>query len=139
MNFRLKQIGLSLCLVAALLVGSISACACSHHQETKKAEETSCHSNGHEKTEVVQVPSGTQVLDVDCECFVSQPSPVIVSKSETKKSKTGGDIAEVATEVSHVEFISVAVTPSFLPETSRQFSKTTILESLLPARAPPRL
>lgn len=139
MSFRLKQIGLTLCLVVSLLVGAASACACSHHQETKKAEEISCHGNGHEETEVVDVPVVTTTVDADCTCSVEKPSPVIVSKSETKKSKIGGDVAEVSAEVSAAEFISVAATHSDFPETVRQFSRSTILESLLPARAPPRL
>lgn len=138
MSFRLKQIGLSLCLIASLLVGSASACACAHHQETEKAEEISCHGSGHEKPDVVEVPAGTPAFDADCLCLVAQPAPVIVSKSETKKTKAASETAETP-KVSLAKFISVSSANSPPPETVRHFARSRILESLLPARAPPRL
>ena len=139
MSFTLKQVGLSIALLAALLVGSASACACSHHQETTKSTETSCHGVDHETIEKVEVPAGGTTFDTDCSCFVDQPSPVIVSKSESKKSKTSNNVSDVGDPVSYLKFISNATLRSPLPELARQFSKSAILESLLPARAPPRL
>jgi hypothetical protein len=138
MTFHFKQIGLALCLVASLLVGSASACTCSHHQEKAKSSETSCHSSDHESAENVEGSVTGDVVDVNCVCFV-QPPPSIVSKSESKKQKTDKSVSNSDRVVPDLEFVfteSVHLSPSGF---DRDSSYSTVLESLLPARAPPRL
>ncbi|HLA94986.1 MAG TPA: hypothetical protein VK612_04640 [Pyrinomonadaceae bacterium] len=126
--------------MASLLIGSASACACAHHRrETTGSGETSCHGVDHENTEKVDAPVGGTKIDADCSCFAEQPSPLVVSKTESKKSKASSDVLDVADAVSHLEFSSAATIHSPLPEIAHTFSKSAILGSLLPARAPPRL
>ena len=139
LRYRPIQILFILLTAVSLGVSAVSACACSHHAEAKKAEVLLCHGPEHTMNEAAEVPIGTTTVDTDCACFADQPSPVIVSKSETKKSKASSETGVSAAEVIAPKFVSLSAKHSALPNTVKQFSRSTILESLLPARAPPRL
>jgi hypothetical protein len=138
-NFRLKQIGLALCLMASLLVGSASACMCSHHQEKTKSSETSCHGNSHEQpVENIETPTDGDAVDVDCVCFVNQPQPLFASKSEAKKVKIDRDFAILSPLLMDRDLIPLVTTTS-LPATVRLDTYKHVFERAKPSRAPPRL
>jgi hypothetical protein len=87
-SFGIKQIGLSLCLMASLFVGAASACTCSHHEAEVKPSVPSCH----QLAEMAEV-SGPQfentayylVPDDDCVCV--ETAQKLVAKSEAIKLK----------------------------------------------------
>lgn len=139
MSFRLKQIGLALCLVASLLVGSASACMCSHHEDKAKSTEISCHGVNHESVEKVEHPITGNAFEGDCICFVNQPAPFIVSKSESKKLKADKDSANSHQGVHDLEFVAASVVHLEPPALDRDLSYSNVLQALLPSRAPPRL
>lgn len=138
-NLRLKQIGLAIWLMASLLVGSASACMCTHHQEKTEAAETSCHGSHQESVEKVESPITGNAFEVDCICFVNQATPFIVSKSESKKHKAHKSFSNSDQALSDLKFVTAKVVHLPLPEFSRDLSYSSVLESLVPARAPPRL
>jgi hypothetical protein len=139
MSVRIKQIGLALCLMASLLVGSASACLCSHHQEKPKSTETSCHGTHDEKAESTESSITEKAFGARCICFATQTTPYIVSKSETKKQKAQKSVPDPAPLV-RLSFVTVArAARPALPEFDGNLSYSNALRSLLPARAPPRL
>ena len=134
-SHKLKQIGLALCLMASLLIGSASACTCSHHHEKTKSAEMSCHGS-HEEA-VVETNSST--VEAGCVCFVNQPTPGVVSKSENKKFQDDNSRLDPAPVVPDLDFAASASLQHLSPEFDRTVSYSNALRSLLPARAPPRL
>lgn len=139
-SFRLKQFGLALCLLASLLVGSASsACICSHHQEKEKSSEISCHGVIHESVEKVVTPLTGNAFEVDCNCFVNQPAPFVVSKSETKKHKADKNAVNSDQAIPELKFSASSAFHIVFPEFDPDLSYSDVLNSLLPARAPPRL
>jgi len=136
-GYKLKQIGAALCLIATLLIGSASACTCSHHEETPQAHELSCHGSHHETT--VNTSATGNSVEAGCVCFVNQPTPAVVSKSESNKSKTDKSISKSDQPVPAIEFGAAAAVQHVSLEFDRTLSYSNVLRSLLPARAPPRL
>lgn len=138
-SFRLTQIGLSFCLMASLLVGSVSACACSHHQPKVAAEPPSCHSSSHvEASEAKTAEELSGSFKAGCNCFAASPGPAIFSKSENKKAVTekAADAAMTNVELSGAARIVSAPIPDF--DKPFFFDPTHFLASG-PSRAPPRL
>lgn len=137
--FGLKQIGLAVCVMASLLVGSASACMCSHHQVRKQAVKTSCHGVSHETAVAGDKRTAGKAFDVDCTCRVNQPTPVVISKTEEKRSKAEKKIAgePVPARVELLETAAAHATdvPPFYEGPTYSYT----LASLLPSRAPPRL
>ena len=143
MSFRLKQIGLALCLVASLLVGSGSACTCSSHQETADASSDSCgnlHEKSHEKTvgdEHHSIESSS--MDVDCVCVDNVPSPSFIGKRSTNELKVIESIANPDQLMRAPAFHVISVRQAPKPEYARNFSYSTDYKAFRPSRAPPRL
>ncbi|MEQ1922126.1 MAG: hypothetical protein ABL952_06425 [Pyrinomonadaceae bacterium] len=136
-TFRLKQIGLVLCLMASLLTAVPAACACSHHEETK-AVETDCHSQ-HETAKPAEAVETGSAIDESCVCAVVQRTPVVASKTLGKDLKAGDAVAvidETAADFAFVAVLSSHVAPAI---SAKDLSYSSTLRSLLPARAPPRL
>lgn len=139
-GFRIKQIGLVICLMASLAVGSTAACLCSHHQEKSEKAETSCHGDHEAPVEKVEAPSTGDALDGSCVCFVNQPNPVLTSKSESKKNKSEKNAPAADQAVPTLEALeSRTLLRLLLPRFERLLSCSDVLKRLLPSRAPPRL
>jgi len=134
---RLKQIGLAFFLVASLLVGSASACACSHHQEKDKSTENACHGT-HQESENVKTSVTSDAVDVNCVCFVDRPTP-IASKTEGKQLKASKRVSNPGQVLPDPEFVAATTVYLSLPGFARDLSYSNVLKSLLPSRAPPRL
>jgi hypothetical protein len=136
-SYKLKQIGLALCLMVSLLFGSAAACTCSHHQEKPQAHEMSCHGSHHGVMADADASNDGNAVDAGCVCFVDQPTPAITSKSESKK--LGKSISNSDRVVPDLEFVAAATVQPQSPDLNRTLSYSSALRSLLPARAPPRL
>lgn len=140
MSFRIKQIGLALCLVMSLLIGHASACACSHHVEKKAVETSDCHS--HQETaeaQTVEADNDSNACDTDCVCLTGQPSPYIAANPISKKFNTTDAAVNAEEVVSSIEFFTAIAYANSSSEFVNDLSYSNILKSLLPARAPPRL
>ena len=140
MSFRIKQIGLALCLMMSLLIGHASACACSHHVEKKAVESSDCHS--HNKTaeaQTVEAVNDSNACDTDCVCLTEQPSPYIAENSISKNFNATDAAANAEQVVSDIEFRPSTAYAESSSEFVNDLSYSTTLKSLLPARAPPRL
>ncbi len=139
LSFKLKQIGLALCLMASLLIGHASACTCTHQEENSGAAETfSPHSDGSIE-ETTAAGSTGNAVDDDCICSVDPPPPVVVSRPETSPHQNDNNAEIAAATLSALEFAAVSVsdTPELAFVCTRSTSRD--LDALLPARAPPRL
>ena len=137
MSFRLKQMGLALCLMTSLLIGHASACSCSHQVESK-AVEPDCHSH-HEAAEKVEAVGDGDACEADCICFVEQPSPYAASKTPCKEFKTNDKLAKSQQVIPDIEFVTVTGDAESSPEFVSNLSYSHTLRSLLRSRAPPRL
>lgn len=136
-TFRIKQIGLVLCLMASLLTAVPAACTCSHHEETK-AVETDCHSQ-HEAINPIETAETGNAINESCVCAVAQRAPLAASRSLSKDLKVSDPAAhsdEFATDFEFVAAASFYVAPAM---SGNDLSYSSTLRSLLPARAPPRL
>jgi len=135
-----------LLLVTAMLslsLSAVSACACTHHRDARKAdgETPSCHSASHETSnaESVTSDSGLPTFDETCNCFLRQAESAITAKSEIKRSK-----AETSPSIGHgqtVEFNAaenVTLTDDQIASAVPNFHTKALLRSG-PSRAPPRL
>jgi len=140
MSFKIRQIGLALCLMASLAVGHISACTCSHHAPAKKVEpETGGCRSHHKAAETVEALSDASVCDAGCVCFVEQPSPVVASKSPSKEINSSDENVEPEQIINGVEFVAISSYRAPTYDRTSDLSYLNTLKSLLPARAPPRL
>lgn len=136
-SFRLKQIGLALCLMVSLLTASPAACTCSHPEEAKTSD-SQCRSQ-HEASENIETSGAGVAVNDSCICAVDQREPFTASKSESKELKPAKAIANVQQIIPDLRFVAVSTFPSFAPEFSNNLSYSSTLRSLLPSRAPPRL
>jgi hypothetical protein len=137
MSFRPKQIAVVLCLVTSLLVGSASACLCSHHQPRAESDESSCHSGHESQAQNSNGGSTGDVLDDTCVCFVTHPTRGAATKSGSEKAKAEKNLPG-ATSLGPPSDLTLLVShpPNF---DIRRESYVNIFESLKPSRAPPRL
>ena len=131
----MRQFGWVLCLMASLAIGHVSACACSHHDETK-AVETDCASH-HRPTQ--QTKTDGLVCDTSCVCLTEQQSPFIASKAPTTEFKTLHDAAGIGPGHAKPRFIAGSFSTEPVPIAARRPFHSALFRSLLPARAPPRL
>ncbi|MEO6656501.1 MAG: hypothetical protein ABIO36_10505 [Pyrinomonadaceae bacterium] len=135
-SIKLKQIGLALCLMASLLLGSASACTCAHHEETKAAE-TDCRSH-RDSTLNAETAETANAADDECICSVDNRSPYAASKSESRELHSRDAVAKPATVIPRIELVSL-VTSNLSSKFVSDLSYSYTLRSLLPSRAPPRL
>ena len=135
----MKQIGLALGVVLTLLVGSVSACMCSHHEVKKELPKISCHGPAHETTANSETPTTGDAVDVDCVCFVNQSVPYVVTKSENRKAKPAKDKGVSSSVAVVAVAFSADAERSLLPIFDDDLSHSSTLRFLLPSRAPPRL
>lgn len=136
-SFRLKQIGLALCLMVSLLTASPAACTCSHPEEANTSD-SECRSQ-HEATENLETSGAGVAVDDSCICAVDQREPFAASKSENRELKPDKAIASPEQIIPDLRFVAVSTFHSFSPEFSNNLSYSNTLRSLLPSRAPPRL
>lgn len=138
---RTKQILASLVTIAALFVSAVSACACTHHEPAKKAEElSSCHGAAHETANIAdESESRSDILEATCNCFVKAPTPAIVAKSDEKRISLEQHVDDSESAIAGVEFVALwnAASPAIF-EPPQWDHRSTLLSSL-PSRAPPRL
>jgi hypothetical protein len=123
--------------LVSLLVSTVSACTCSHHQRTNEQPAASCHSPVEEQSAITTQADETvapRISSGECRCL--QPAPKAVVKSEKEQPR-----------------VKALCTASCLVETPRPlnigvvfptFVDTPVFGSghfhnLSPGRAPPRL
>jgi hypothetical protein len=139
MNGRLKQFAASFVVVLSLFVSSVSACACSHHQQVETVS-SSCHGHSHStKAETHQHTTSletAQALVSETECYCIQPAPRVFAKSENVKIEK--QVSNLA-QISPVEIVFVPQTTSVKSEFITPFYLTDSFYNLTPGRAPPRL
>src|SRR5260370_39197222 len=107
-SYKLKHVGLALCLIASLLLGSASTCTCAHHEEKANAPETSCHGSNHEVKAETDASIDVDAVDSGCVCFVNQPSPAVGSKSESRNLKAGKSTSNPDQVAPALAFVAVA-------------------------------
>ena len=140
MYFRIKQIGLALCLMMSLLIGHASACACSHHVEKKTVESSDCHSQ-HKKdnAQTVDAVNDGDACDTNCICLTDQAAPYVAANAVNKNFYGDSAAADAEQVVSDGESQAVPSHAVVLLEFVSDLSYSNTLKSLLPSRAPPRL
>lgn len=138
----IKHYAASLLAVLSLLVSSVAACGCAHHQARTETQSPSCHQISHSKEsdnlrqkESAQT-NQSKALDVSCICFV-QATPKAPGSVETVKIQKQAAIFTAKIDV--VYGFALARPPS---ATRFSFSATALSDSAynikLP-RAPPIL
>jgi hypothetical protein len=138
-NQRIKQISLSLCFVLSLLVSSVSACVCTHHQEFESVK-TSCHEHPEmQMTEMSPDSDDAQISQnnfserINCSCF--QPAPKVFSNAEIHKVEK-----QAARNFLVIEFEFEAI-PQIAAAAKTDFSKPFYLSdsfyNIKSPRAPP--
>ena len=135
MKTHVKHIGLALCLMMTLIIGNVSACACSHHVEKKALETFDCHST---TAESVGTSNDGNACDTSCVCATNQPSTSAAASSISNKS----NITDAAEKIEPVAFnieLGVGAYAEVPSEFANDLSYSNTLKSLLPSRAPPRL
>ena len=86
-SFRIKQIGLTLCLMASLLVASVSACTCVHHEADAQPQAPLCHQ--HSAGAEIEDDRGSAVENTsycvgeDGDCICAEYAHKIAAKSES--------------------------------------------------------
>ena len=135
-SFKLKQIGLALCLMVSLLAASPSACTCSHHEETK-AVESDCHSH-HELAETTQESESFDIVDDECICVVNQSLPYVISKSASKEFRSNDTASNSGQIVPDLKFAAIVKFGDSTPAFTNDLLYSNTLKPFLPARAPPR-
>lgn len=134
---KIKQIGLVLCVMAAILTASPAACTCSHHEETN-ATESDCHSH-HESAETTETAETGNAVDDSCVCAIDQRLPSVASTTVGKELKSSEAVVPSNQNVGDLEFVAIATFHVALPTLTNDLSYSSTLKSFLPARAPPRL
>lgn len=136
-SFRLKQIGLALCLMASLLIGHASACTCSHPEETNTSD-IDCHSH-HESAENADIQESGDAIDDNCICVVEYPSPYAAASPVSRELRSNDPITTPEDIATAPEFLAVRMSGEPTPVFTRDLTVSNTLKALLPARAPPRL
>lgn len=137
-SIRPKRFVLALCLMAAMFVGSASACTCSHHQEQVVSSDASCHSSHHGSTENVDTSAADNAFEVECVCAVNTSTPLTASKSEIKELKPEKGASSSDQAAPDHNLIATPVAVLARSHLGRELSYSNVLETLLPSRAPPR-
>ena len=133
----IKRLLVSLALIASLLIGHASACACPRHVETEAVESADCHTH-HETTGAVETDSDGNVCDTSCVCVIEQ-SPFLASNAPSKQFKASYELAKPAQTLPDLDVAAIRVDTQSSPAYVHDLSYLSTLKSLLPSRAPPRL
>jgi hypothetical protein len=139
MRSRLNQILMIVLLMGSLLAGSAAACMCSHHEAEPKAVESSCHGPHEQPADEAANDTKNGAFEVDCQCLVKSATPLAVSKTERKKYRSEKDSSATPLSLADLSLPAPASISSSPPKFEIELSHSTVLRSLLPARAPPRL
>ena len=137
-SVRLKQFAVSLLAILSLFASSVSACACSHHQEKQETETASCHEHSAEtKPEQILDDNSSEIVkanvsEAGCVCF--QTAPKVVVKSENVKVEKH---AATIPSVLPVEIVFVVQTVSARIYFSKPLYLSDSFYNLSPGRAPP--
>jgi len=131
--------------ILSLLVSSVSACSCSHHEPATPPETASCHGHSHEAesghgclkahgSSKWLGNDGSSILPGDCDCL--QPAPKAVTKSEAIKLESKVLKSSPLLPADPVFIITVdVVRPAF----ESLAALTDPHHNLTRGRAPPRL
>jgi hypothetical protein len=131
-------VGASLATIA-MLVASVSACACDHYGKKPIQAVPSCHAAAHDRAATADTPSDNDRIDTGCDCSVPHPLPLVASKFESKKIKLQKEAAtsqppEIAMTA------STAISNNRLPRSVfRPDNYSFSYRYRAPSRAPPRL
>jgi hypothetical protein len=136
---KTAKFGISLLMLIALFVSSVSAaCLCSHHQT--KAETHSCHQTAHEdQTKQVSKSSAENLfekIEAFCSCLKNAP-PFVLNKSENNKTEKNAALVFNKIEAELSFDVSEQALTKF--EYSYHFYNSNYLKKLTPPRAPPVL
>ena len=137
-KINLREMSFCVIAILAMCVSAVSACACTHHQQKAADEEPSCHSSHVETAQAETDRTQSDSLETNCNCFINEPVPAIVSKTESKKVAV-----EEAERIGDVLVASVRLVILELKQESGVFDRADLNYSshLLvsgPSRAPPR-
>ena len=140
MNFRLKQIGSALIVIASLVAASVSACTCAHHSIAAQPVVHSCHGMAEEMApEKGAVTSDASAFETDCECAAHTAGPLFLAKSANEKIKFQKDISATVSVVFDAARIDISVIASVAPVYPERAFYEEHFRVSAPSRAPPRL
>lgn len=139
-SVKLKQFAVSLLAILSLFASSVSACACSHHQEKPEVSPASCHGHPAE-TKTGQNHGGKSSESIittvsEPGCFCLQPAPKVVAKSENIKVKKH---VAAFPFVKPIEIAFVRQVVSVKIDFSKRLYLSDSFYNLSPGRAPPAL
>jgi hypothetical protein len=137
---RLQNLLIALLAMASLFASSVSACTCSHHPEQAETETDSCHAHSHhEDASADQTQASLQSVESQCECVLAKPAPAAIAKSSKRNVSVQPDASH--SELFVPSFQRAMLLPAVFAKITRSNSNflSKHLESLIPARAPPRL
>ena len=137
---KLKQYILSILAGLSLFASSVSACACSHHQEKSETEISSCHEHSTEtkaaKNHAEEFSETIQTVVSESECVCFQIAPKIVAKSENIKVEK--QVAAIPA-IKPIEIIFVRQNISAQIDFAKPPYLSDSFYNLSPGRAPPFL
>ena len=136
-KLKLKQFCLVFLATLSLFVSSVSACACSHHQQAH-AEETETHScHSAESEHSAESVEGDNICVSQTDCFCFQHLPEVFAKAETVNvEKQSAELLQSSpVENSIITAVAAAKTVDF----ESPFYLSESFYNLSPGRAPPRL
>lgn len=139
MSFRLKQIGLALFLMTSLLVAGVSACTCSHHQETAESFHDLGHGSHGESIENAKHSLPRASSDDEYVCVANVRAQSVLAKSDIKELKVSESISNSDQVMPDPEFLAVSTVQAPKSEYAGNFSYSTDYQAFRPSRAPPRL
>ena len=131
---KAKQAALILVACLSLVVSSLGACICPHHETKAEKPTLSCHSTLHEAADA---DSNSSRAEAPCIC-IRDSLPVILNKSERKRADLLPETVEGNEfSITAPMFGFVSQVPSLLPV--RIFTYQELYSRSAPSRAPPRL
>jgi len=126
-------------MIALLLAGSASACACSHHQETAESLHDPCHDLHEQTVYTDERAMSIAAVDDECVCVVNAPPVAVVAKLDSKELRRDSSVSNPFQAVPDPEFAAALIAQLQPPSFANDLSYSNALKTLLPARAPPRL
>ena len=142
-NRRLKEIGLSFSVILSLLISSITACACLHHQEANLAPQPSCHEHSEMPmtmempAESNQADAGQPVFSSNPNCSCVKPAPKAFSKSDFLKIEK--QTAEITPIISFQAVLLQVVVAGNAANFAQPFQLSDSSYNIKSPRAPPCL
>ena len=138
-NRQLKQFWIVSFAVFALLLSSIAACACFHHQHQTSAETFFSTADCHHSAEMSEMESSDEgsvsKIDDSCNCVYGTSQPFVAGKSENvKDQKVFAFLPEFPAIKVERKFVEISFEKT---EFTAHFYNSNYLKTLTHARAPP--